>query len=137
MARGTGHRPSSSVPDSKPCAVCGRTIEWRKKWERNWAEVRYCADACRRAKLTDIDRELEAAITTLLEQRAAGATICPSEAAKAIGGSLDEQVWRSLMEPARRAARRLVASGDIEITQQGHVVDPSTAKGPIRLRRTR
>ncbi len=39
------------------------------------------------------------------------------------------------MEPARQAARRLVAAGEIEITQGGHVVDPSTAKGPIRLRR--
>ena len=39
------------------------------------------------------------------------------------------------MEPARRAARRLVASGEVEITQAGRVVDPSTAKGPIRIRR--
>ena len=39
------------------------------------------------------------------------------------------------MEPARAAARRLVASGDVEITQGGHVVDGSTAKGPIRVRR--
>jgi hypothetical protein len=38
------------------------------------------------------------------------------------------------MEDARRAARRLVAAGLIEITQGGHVVDPSTAKGPVRLR---
>ncbi|CAN5137476.1 hypothetical protein BH11ACT3_BH11ACT3_08460 [soil metagenome] len=39
------------------------------------------------------------------------------------------------MEPARRAARRLVASGDVVITQRGIVVDPSTARGPIRIRR--
>jgi Protein of unknown function (DUF3253) len=30
-----------------------------------------------------------------------------------------------------------VASGRLEITQGGRVVDPSTAKGPIRLRRPR
>jgi hypothetical protein len=41
------------------------------------------------------------------------------------------------MEPARRAARRLVAAGTLEITQGGRVVDPSTARGPIRLRRAR
>jgi DNA-binding FadR family transcriptional regulator len=35
----------------------------------------------------------------------------------------------------REAARRLVAKGLIEITQGGHVVDGSTARGPIRLRR--
>jgi hypothetical protein len=40
------------------------------------------------------------------------------------------------MEPARAAARRLVAAGKVQITQGGHVVDPSTAKGPIRVRRT-
>jgi hypothetical protein len=41
------------------------------------------------------------------------------------------------MEPARRAARRLVAAGEVEIVQGGRVVDPSTAKGPIRIRRVR
>ena len=39
------------------------------------------------------------------------------------------------MERSREAARRLVADGEIVITQRGRVVDPSTAKGPIRLRR--
>jgi DNA-binding GntR family transcriptional regulator len=39
------------------------------------------------------------------------------------------------MEPVREAARRLVAQGALDITQKGHVVDGSTAKGPIRLRR--
>ena len=38
------------------------------------------------------------------------------------------------MEPARAAARRLVASGKVVITQHNQIVDPSTAKGPIRLR---
>jgi hypothetical protein len=30
-----------------------------------------------------------------------------------------------------------VVSGDVEIVQGGRVVDPSTAKGPIRIRRVR
>ena len=38
------------------------------------------------------------------------------------------------MEDVRRAARRLVAKGMLEITQNNQVVDASTAKGPIRLR---
>ena len=57
-------------------------------------------------------------------QRARDATICPSEAARAVGG--DD--WRELMEPARAAARRLVEHGEVEITQKGHVVDPSTVR---------
>ena len=82
--------------------------------------------------MDDVDQRLERAIGALLDDRRPGATICPSEAARAVGG--DD--WRPLMEPARAAARRLVARGDVEITQGGRVVDGSTAKGPIRIRRT-
>jgi hypothetical protein len=39
------------------------------------------------------------------------------------------------MEPARRAARRLVTAGKVDITQGGQIIDPSAAKGPIRIRR--
>ncbi len=31
----------------------------------------------------------------------------------------------------------MMARGEVEITQGGSVVDPSTAKGPIRIRRPR
>jgi hypothetical protein len=31
----------------KTCAACGRPFAWRKKWARNWDEVRFCSDACR------------------------------------------------------------------------------------------
>lgn len=120
-----------STPPDKTCQSCGRTITWRKKWERSWDDVRYCSDACRRAKIGPTDSALEAAILDLLSRRGAGATICPSEAARAVA----PDDWKPLMEPARRAARRLVARGEIDITQGGRVVDPSTAKGPIRLRR--
>jgi len=121
----------SSTPVEKTCASCGRRIEWRAAWAKNWNEVRYCSDACRTRKVTATDRELEASILDLLATRAATATACPSEAARAVGGDS----WRDLMEPARRAARRLVAAGEIDITQGGTVVDPSTARGPIRLRK--
>src|SRR5687767_1768617 len=69
------------------------------------------------------DRVLERTVLDLLAARAPGATICPSEAARAVGG--DD--WRDLMEPARAAARRLVERGDVVITQGGEVVDPATA----------
>lgn len=123
-------------PEPKTCQSCGRTIEWRKKWERDWDQVRYCSTACRKRGVGEVDRRLEKAITDLLAQRARTSSICPSDAARAVGGA-DEDAWRELMEPARRAARRLVASGEVEITQGGRVVDPSTAKGAIRIRRAR
>lgn len=123
----------SADTTEKTCASCGRGIEWRAAWAKNWSEVRYCSDACRARKVTATDRELEESILSLLADRAATATACPSEAARAVGG----EDWRDLMEPARRAARRLVARGEIDITQGGSVVDPSTARGPIRLRKKR
>ncbi len=112
---------------AKSCAACGRQIEWRRKWDRDWDQVRYCSAACRRHGVDDTDRRLERTILELLDTRAAAATICPSDAARAVGGD----GWRELMEPARR----LVATGAVQITQQGRVVDPSTARGPIRIRR--
>jgi hypothetical protein len=41
------------MPHKKPhlpqkiCPVCGRPFEWRKKWERNWDDVKYCSRRCR------------------------------------------------------------------------------------------
>lgn len=104
-------------------------MRWRKKWERSWDEVRHCSDACRRRGVRPVDTDLETAIMSLLAAQPRGATICPSEAAKAVGG--DE--WESLGEPARAAGRRLCADGRVVITQGGRRVDPSTAKGPIRI----
>jgi hypothetical protein len=83
--------------------------------------------------VTEQDLALERTVITLLEQRSAGATICPSEAARVVGG----EEWRPLMEPARRAARRLVVAGRVEVTQGGRAVDASTAQGPIRVRLSR
>ena len=118
----------------KTCATCGRTMEWRKSWAKNWDEVKFCSDACRKRKGNDADARLEAEILRLLHLRGAGKTICPSEGARGVAGSEERAAWEPLMEPARAAARRLVANGAIVITQGGTVVDGSTAKGPIRLR---
>ncbi|KQX65935.1 DUF2256 and DUF3253 domain-containing protein [Angustibacter sp. Root456] len=74
-------------PEPKTCASCGRRIEWRKKWERDWESVRYCSTACRRHGVDDADQ-------------------------------------------------RLVAASEVVVTQGGHVVDPSTARDAIRIRRT-
>lgn len=120
-----------STPDPRTCVACGRQFAWRKKWARDWEQVRYCSDACRRHKVSATDEALEQRTLALLTLRGSGKTICPSEVARDVGG--DD--WRGLMEPARAAARRLVARDEVEITQGGRVVDPSTAKGPIRVRR--
>ena len=117
----------------KVCVRCGRTMQWRAKWAKNWEQVKYCSEQCRRARVTATDTALEDAIISLLGTRARNASICPSEAARQVSG----ESWQSLMEPARMAARRLVAQGKVQITQGGKVVDPSRAKGPIRIRLAR
>ena len=120
---------TAGLPE-KVCARCGRRFSWRRKWRRDWEQVRYCSERCRRSKPTNVDRELERAIIKLLGERPRGATICPSEAARVVRpGS-----WRGLMGHTRSAARRLAADGRITILQSGQAVDPSTAKGAIRLR---
>ena len=121
----------NNPPPPKPCRRCGREITWRRKWARDWENVRYCSDACRRAKPDDADARLEATILALLAEVGAGGTICPSEAARQVFPG----DWRGQMERTRQAARRLQAARKLRITQGGREVDPSRAKGPIRLRR--
>ena len=69
----------------------------------------------------------------ILHSGKAGTSICPSQAAIKLAGDDDERAWRPLMEPTRRAARRLAHQCRIRITQGGKEVNPSTFKGPIRL----
>ena len=73
--------------------------------------------------------EIERAILALLERRAEGKTICPSEAARALA-----EDWRPLMQPVRDTAFAMADDGRLEITQSGRVVDGRTARGAIRLR---
>jgi hypothetical protein len=119
-----GERPT------KVCCVCGRAFEWRKKWKDDWEQVKYCSQRCRRTNLTKIDDAIEEAILSLVSERGASSSICPSEAARKV---LRED-WRDWMQRTRMAARRLAQQGKIEIRQQGNLVDPDHAKGPIRLR---
>ncbi|MGB2106903.1 MAG: DUF2256 domain-containing protein [Candidatus Puniceispirillum sp.] len=30
----------------KICATCGLPFSWRKKWARDWEQVRYCSKRC-------------------------------------------------------------------------------------------
>lgn len=83
------------------------------------------------------DAQLEIAICELLLERADGATICPSEAARRVmahGGGAGER-WRELLEPTRAAGRRLAAAGAVVFTQAGEVVDPDAVRGAVRIRR--
>jgi hypothetical protein len=83
--------------------------------------------------MDDVAARLERTIGELLDRRRPEASICPSDAARA----LDPEGWRDLMPVARSAAGRLAAAGEVEVTQGGEVVDVATARGPVRIRRPR
>ena len=34
----------------KICPNCDRPFSWRKKWERDWENVKYCSERCKRNK---------------------------------------------------------------------------------------
>jgi len=76
------------------------------------------------------EMDLSVKIRELLSMRSAESSICPSDVARAAA----PDNWRPLMEPVREAARRMVADGEVQITQGGEVVDPESARGPIRIR---
>ena len=138
-------KPDRPTPrKEKLCKTCGRPFAFQKKWAQDWDIIKHCSEACRNQKATASDAALEQAILTLLAERATdddkSKTICPSEAAKLVAGETrtkarqERRNWEALMEPARAAARRLVTRKKIVITQHNEIVDPATAKGPIRLR---
>lgn len=120
--------------EEKWCQLCGRRMEWRKAWEDCWEEVRYCSASCRKRGLRPEDKKIEQALVALLAERGFRKTICPSEVVRTL---YPEDEWRSKMERVRQAARRLTNQGTAEILQGGVPVDPSKAKGPIRIRRKR
>ena len=50
--RNDGFRGNKAALPSKQCATCGLAMSWRRRWAKNWADVKYCSDACRRRKST-------------------------------------------------------------------------------------
>lgn len=74
---------------------------------------------------------LAATMRALLRHRRPQATICPSDAARVVGGG----TWRELMDQAREVAGGLAADGVLVVRQRGQDVDIATARGPVRLAR--
>lgn len=38
---------------TKVCPTCDRAFTWRKKWERDWDNVKYCSERCKRNKINE------------------------------------------------------------------------------------
>jgi hypothetical protein len=75
--------------------------------------------------------EIEAQIFVLLAMRRNGATICPSEVARA----LDNANWRELMPQIRKVAQGLAKDDRLQVTRGGVLVDALSLGGPIRIGR--
>ena len=43
----------------KKCVSCGLSFSFRRKFKKNWEEVKYCSKKCRKNKLQNSDKELE------------------------------------------------------------------------------
>jgi Protein of unknown function (DUF3253) len=80
---------------------------------------------------TDLNK-LEKVILSLVAARGLDKTLCPSDAARAIGGDHPDG-WGPLMQPIRRIAVRLAKEGRIIITRKGRAVDPDDFRGVYRL----
>ncbi len=71
------------------------------------------------------------AIIDLLDQRGAGKTICPSEAAHVLAGPDGD--WRSRMGEIHGAVDRLKASAQIRLSWKGEEIDQR--RGAYRIAR--
>ena len=38
----------------KICCTCERPFSWRKKWAKEWDNVKYCSKKCRTKKTTQV-----------------------------------------------------------------------------------
>lgn len=73
----------------------------------------------------------EQAIRALLDERAEGATICPSEAARLLAGPQGD--WRAEMEAVHAAVDALADAGALRLSWKG--VEMQKRRGPYRIAR--
>lgn len=76
---------------------------------------------------------IEDKIFDLLASRKKGATICPSEVARALVPS--DGRWRELMPQVRQVAQGLAQDNRLSVTRGGVKVDATSRGGPVRLGR--
>lgn len=38
---------------TKICLTCNRPFTWRKKWKRDWDNVKYCSEKCKLNKVNE------------------------------------------------------------------------------------
>lgn len=66
----------------------------------------------------------------MLEARRPGASLCPSEVARAL--ATEEPALRALLPAIRAVAAELARRGELLVTRGGRPVDPAAVRGPVR-----
>lgn len=78
-----------------------------------------------------LDQRIRSTIVALLAHRGPERSICPSDAARVVGGTS----WRPTMERVREVARELARRGEVRLTSGQRELDPDgEIRGPIRIR---
>jgi hypothetical protein len=72
-----------------------------------------------------------AATLTLLARRGAGATVCPSEVARAVAAAAGRNNWRGAMAAVHAAVDVLAAQGLVRLSWKGEEMPLRT--GPYRI----
>ena len=79
----------------------------------------------------DADRpRISATIRALLSGRTAGASICPSDVARVVGG----KTWRQLLSLVRAVAVTMAATNELDICRAGRPVRTRQTEGVLRYR---
>ena len=72
-----------------------------------------------------------ATILLLLDNRAADATLCPSEVARALAGENKSREWRAAMPAVHTAVDGLLGNGAVRLSWKGEPL--TTRSGPYRI----
>lgn len=130
----------TGIPDKLRAELVSELMRARREVGRRGDEVRPCVQDAKVAlgergepwweEPSDEGRRtrLAATIRALLRHRD-GTTICPSDAARVVGGSQ----WRDVVPVAREVAHDLVEQQVVVVQQKGQEVDVRQARGPVRI----
>ena len=78
----------------------------------------------------DIERRMTEIITEMVRGKRPGATIGPADVARRFDG----EGWKRWMDSVKEVARRMAATGAIEVTRHGAPVEGWPWRGVIRFR---
>ncbi len=128
------------IPDNLRAELVSELMRARREVGRRGDEARPCVQDAKvalgergepwweEASDQGLRDRLAAAIRTLLRHRD-GTTICPSDAARVVGGNH----WRDVVPVAREVAHDLVREQVVVVQQKGEAVDVRDARGPVRI----